>query len=118
VEGADVSVLARGATLAAIRDRGLRVTSANDADTAQVRASDDPAELGEQDFVVIAVKAQSMTGVAGSVGPLLGSRTAVLSTLNGVPWWFLDGFGGPRPAGTWTASTRAGSSRRSCPPRG
>jgi 2-dehydropantoate 2-reductase len=94
VEGADVSVLARGATLAAIRDRGLRVSSANESYTAQVTASDDPAELGEQDFVVVAVKAQSMTGVAGSVGPLLGPRTAVLSTLNGVPWWFLDGFGG------------------------
>lgn len=96
----DVSVLARGATLAAIRDRGLRVTSAVLADaggtvTARVAASDDAAELGPQDFVVVAVKAQSMAGVAASVGGLLGPETAVLSTLNGVPWWFLDGFGGP-----------------------
>jgi 2-dehydropantoate 2-reductase len=87
----DVSVLARGATLAAIRERGLRVSSAGPAST----ASDDAAELGEQDFVVVAVKAQSMAGVAASLGGLLGPRTAVLSTLNGVPWWFLDGFGGP-----------------------
>jgi 2-dehydropantoate 2-reductase len=97
---ADVSVLARGATLAAIRDCGLRVsspesTSTGAAITARVAASDDAAELGEQDFVVVAVKAQSMTGVAASVGGLLGPETAVLSTLNGVPWWFLDGFGGP-----------------------
>ena len=102
VEGADVSVLARGATLAAVRDRGLRVlppvtgSPAVSGETAMARvaASDDAAELGEQDFVVVAVKAQSMAGVAASVGPLLGPRTAVLSTLNGVPWWFLDGFGG------------------------
>jgi 2-dehydropantoate 2-reductase len=94
-----VSVLARGATLAAVRDRGLRVsgpgTGAGGPFTARVPASDDPAELGMQDFVVIAVKAQSMAAVAASVGGLLGPRTAVLSTLNGVPWWFLDGFGGP-----------------------
>jgi 2-dehydropantoate 2-reductase len=96
----DVSVLARGATLAAIRERGLRVSSPGPASTgetvtAQVAASDDAAELGPQDFVVVAVKAQSMAGVAASLGGLLGPRTAVLSTLNGVPWWFLDGFGGP-----------------------
>ena len=96
----NVSVLARGAALAAIRKRGLRVSSPGSAGTgetvtAQVAASDDAAELGEQDFVVVAVKAQSMAGVAASLGGLLGPRTAVLSTLNGVPWWFLDGFGGP-----------------------
>jgi 2-dehydropantoate 2-reductase len=97
--GLDVSVLARGATLAAIRERGLRVFpapgNAGEPVTARVAASDDAAELGEQDFVVVAVKAQSMAGVAASVRGLLGPATAVLSTLNGVPWWFLDGFGGP-----------------------
>jgi 2-dehydropantoate 2-reductase len=91
----EVSVLARGATLSAIRDRGLRVSAAEGTVTARVAASDDAAELGTQDFVVVAVKAQSMAGVAAAVGGLLGPETAVLSTLNGVPWWFLDGFGGP-----------------------
>jgi 2-dehydropantoate 2-reductase len=97
--GPDVSVLARGATLAAIRERGLRVFpepgNAGAAVTARLAASDDAAELGEQDFVVVAVKAQSMAGVAASIRGLFGPATAVLSTLNGVPWWFLDGFGGP-----------------------
>jgi 2-dehydropantoate 2-reductase len=91
----EVSVLARGATLAAIGDRGLRVSSAEGTMTAPVRAAADAAELGPQDFVIVAVKAQSMPGVAAAVEPLLGPSTAVLSTLNGVPWWFLDGFGGP-----------------------
>ena len=93
--GVEVSVLARGATLAAVRDHGLRLTSAEGTVTVPVAATDDAAALGPQDFVVVAVKAQSMAGVAASVGPLLGPSTAVLSTLNGVPWWFLDGFGGP-----------------------
>jgi 2-dehydropantoate 2-reductase len=95
VDDADVSVLARGATLSAIREHGLRVSTADGAVTARVTASDDAAELGQQDFVVVAVKAQSMASAAATVGGLLGPGTAVLSTLNGVPWWFLDGFGGP-----------------------
>jgi 2-dehydropantoate 2-reductase len=93
---ADVCVYARGATLAAIRSRGLRVESADGAVTVKVAASDDAAELGPQDFVVVAVKAQSLPAAVTGIGPLLGPDTAVLSTLNGVPWWFFDGgFGGP-----------------------
>lgn len=92
---ADVSVLARGATLSAIREGGLRVAGpAGEKTVTPLAASDDAAELGPQDFVVVAVKAQAMAGVAAVAVPLLGPSTAVLSTLNGVPWWFLDGFGG------------------------
>jgi 2-dehydropantoate 2-reductase len=93
--GTDVSVLARGATLAAIRSRGLSVESADGAVTVKVAASDDAAELGPQDFLVMAVKAQALPAAVGGIGPLLAEGTAVLSTLNGVPWWFFDGFGGP-----------------------
>jgi 2-dehydropantoate 2-reductase len=93
--GADVCVLARGATLAAIRNSGLRVESADAAVTAKPRACDDGAELGQQDVVILAVKAQSLPAAVSAIGPLLGPDTAVLSTLNGVPWWFFDGFGGP-----------------------
>jgi 2-dehydropantoate 2-reductase len=93
---ADVSVLARGATLSAIRDRGMRVVMPDGTRTVTpLAASDDAAGLGPQDFVIVAVKAQAMAGVAAAAWPLLGPSTAVLSTLNGVPWWFLDGFGGP-----------------------
>jgi 2-dehydropantoate 2-reductase len=92
---AETSVLARGAALRAIRADGLRVESADGATTVPVKASDDPAALGEQDVVILAVKAQSVPGVIESVRPLLGPDTAVLSTLNGVPWWFFEDFGGP-----------------------
>ena len=93
--GVETSVYARGATLAALRSRGLSVESADGAVTVKVAASDDAAELGPQDFVVLAVKAQSLPAAVTGIGPLLGPETAVLSTLNGVPWWFFDGFGGP-----------------------
>ena len=94
--GLEITVLARGATLRAITGDGLRVAAPDGTVTAvKVAASDSAADLGVQDVVIVAVKAQSMPSVAASIGPLLGPSTAVLSTLNGVPWWFLDGFGGP-----------------------
>jgi 2-dehydropantoate 2-reductase len=93
--GTDTSVLARGATLAAIRAKGIRVESADGTFTATLTASDDGAELGAHDAVIVAVKAQSLPAAVTSITPLLGPDTMVLSTLNGVPWWFFDGFGGP-----------------------
>ena len=95
VDGAEVSMLARGATLAALGADGLRVERAGGTVTTKLTAAADAAALGPQDVVIVAVKAQSMPSVAAAIGPLLGPSTSVLSTLNGVPWWFLDGFGGP-----------------------
>jgi len=99
VDGVAASVLARGRTLDAIRADGLRVRRPDGSDLVVAglasASPDAAADLGVQDVVVVAVKAQSMGSVAASIGPLLGPSTAVLSTLNGVPWWFLDGFGGP-----------------------
>ncbi|MBL0421341.1 2-dehydropantoate 2-reductase [Ramlibacter sp. AW1] len=92
--GAQVSVVARGATLQALRTQGLRLESQSQLLGAPVRASNQPAELGEQDLVVIAVKAPAMPEVARGIGPLLGPRTLVLTAMNGVPWWFFEGFGG------------------------
>jgi 2-dehydropantoate 2-reductase len=94
VDGVEVSLLARGATLAALGADGLRVETAAGTVTTVVSAAADAAALGPQDVVIVAVKAQSMPSVAAAIGPLLGPSTSVLSTLNGVPWWFLDGFGG------------------------
>ena len=91
--GCQVSVVARGATLDALQRDGLRLRE-NGLDSAwPVRSSADTAELGEQDLVVIAVKAPSLREVARHVGPLIGPDTLVLSAMNGVPWWFFQGFG-------------------------
>ncbi|MDB5897426.1 MAG: panE, partial [Ramlibacter sp.] len=63
--------------------------------SAPVQSSSSPAELGVQDLVVIAVKAPAMAEVAKAIAPLLGPQTVVLTAMNGVPWWFFEGFGGP-----------------------
>ena len=96
VEGGHaVSALARGATLEAVRRRGLVLRDAADPDGRAVplEASDSAAALGPQDLVVIATKTTALPSVAPVVGPLLGPGTAVLSAMNGVPWWFFHGLG-------------------------
>ncbi|MEY9963826.1 2-dehydropantoate 2-reductase [Streptacidiphilus sp. MAP12-16] len=97
--GVETSALARGATLASLREHGWRLESAGaEGDvltSAPVHAVADPAELGIQDVVVLAVKAHSLGSALDSLGPLVGPDTAVVAAMNGVPWWFFDGFGGP-----------------------
>jgi len=93
--GCEVSVVARGATLAALRRDGLSLVSGGERNSVPVTASADPRELGVQQLVVVAVKAPSLVSVAQHIAPLLGPDTRVLVAMNGVPWWFLDGgFGG------------------------
>lgn len=107
--GSELAVLARGATLHALRGRGLTLHSAAGTATVPVRASADARELGVQDLVVVAVKAPALAQVAASVAPLLGPSTIVLTAMNGVPWWFFDGFGG-RFAGTRLQAVDPGGS--------
>lgn len=97
--GCQVSFVARGATLVALRQHGLRLTRGGETQTFAVTASDNPQELGAQDLVVIAVKAPAMPDVARNIAPLLGAQTIVLTAMNGVPWWFLQGFGGAQQQG-------------------
>jgi 2-dehydropantoate 2-reductase len=87
-----VSVLARGANLEAIRARGLRVRdgASGAVQAHSVNAQADPARLGAQDYVIVAVKAQSLGEVAQRIAPLVGPDTSVITAMNGVPWWFFD----------------------------
>ncbi len=90
-----LGVLARrGATLAALRTRGIVLHSAGQTVHVSCQAVDDAAELDVQDVVIISVKAPALHTVAAQIAPLLGPDTLVLSAMNGVPWWFLQGFGG------------------------
>ena len=93
-QGAAVSLVARGATLTALQQQGLRLREGESERTYSVRAEAEPAELGVQDLVVLAVKAPALAEVARRIGPLLGPDTVVLTAMNGVPWWFFQGFGG------------------------
>jgi len=93
--GCDVSVVARGATLEALRRDGLVLAHGDERTSVPVTASEDPAALGVQDLVVIAVKAPALAAVAERIAPLIGPDTMVMTAMNGVPWWFLSGgFGG------------------------
>ena len=99
--GHTVSALARGATLAALREHGVRLRSAAGETAQPIAASDSAAALGPQDLVVIALKGPALIGVAPTLAPLLGRDTPVLPAMNGVPWWFL--------AANASASAAAGS---------
>jgi 2-dehydropantoate 2-reductase len=89
--GHDVSVLARGETLTAVRQHGLRLVIGGNTQAAAVTVSDRASTLGKQDLVVLAVKGQALAGVAESVAALLGEATAILPAMNGIPWWFFHG---------------------------
>ena len=102
--GCDVSVVARGETLAALQQHGLRVLQGGQVSAQVVACSAEPGTLGVQDLVVISVKAPSLPEVVRHIAPLIGPDTVVMTAMNGVPWWFLQGFGGAL-AGRQLAST-------------
>ncbi len=92
--GVDVSVVARGAHLRAIRANGLTVETRDEKFTVPITASDDPAALGPQDGVVVTVKTPALPTVARTIAPLLRDDTPVAFLNNGVPWWYFHGHGG------------------------
>lgn len=93
--GEDVTLIARGPHLAAIKKDGLTLHTEGQTLVARPRATDDPREAGPQDFVIIAVKAPGLRAVADSIQPLLGPTTAIVAALNGIPWWYFYKHGGP-----------------------
>jgi 2-dehydropantoate 2-reductase len=92
--GADVSIVVRGAHLAAVLERGLRVHAPDGSFHVRPAATDDAATLGPQDAVLVSVKAPALSSVAASIAPLLGPRTPVVFVANGIPWWYFDSHGG------------------------
>ena len=109
--GADVSLVARGPHLAAMRDNGLTLIEEDGQETnVAVRASDDPAELGPQDYVIVTLKAHSVPPVVAKMQPLIGPNTTIVSGVNGVPWWYFHGLEGPYE-GTRLASVDPGDAQ-------
>jgi len=93
--GNEISVLARGAQLAAIRERGLRLVDSEGTDiTVKLEASDDPGALGPQGLVVVALKGHQLPAAAPAIAALLGPKTRVVMILNGIPWWYFYGVAG------------------------
>jgi 2-dehydropantoate 2-reductase len=93
--GERINVVARSATLDALQRNGLSLVRGDERLHVPVHAVASPTEFGPQDLVVVAVKAPALAGVAAQIAPLIGPDTIVLTAMNGVPWWFLEGgFGG------------------------
>lgn len=106
--GADVSLVARGPHLAAMRDNGLTLIEEGcEPVSVAVTASDDPADLGPQDYVIVTLKAHSVPPVVDRMQPLIGDDTTIVSGVNGVPWWYFHKLGGPYE-GTRLASVDPG----------
>ncbi len=92
--GADVSLIARGAHLDAIRANGLKLLIDGRERVARMPATADPQELGPQDYVIVALKSHQAWEAAEKMRPLLGPNTAVVTAQNGIPWWYFHGFEG------------------------
>jgi 2-dehydropantoate 2-reductase len=92
--GAEVSAIARGLHLAAIRRDGLTVHTKDGKLHARVQATDDPATLGAQDAVIVTVKAPALPSVAATIAPLLRPDTGVAFAMNGIPWFYFHAHGG------------------------
>jgi 2-dehydropantoate 2-reductase len=95
--GHDVSCVMRGAHLAAVKAGGLTLRSGDATLLAKVKASDDPATLGQQDLVVSTLKANAVASLVKGLPPLLDSDTAVVFAQNGIPWWYDIGINPDHP---------------------
>ena len=93
--GKDVTLIARGPHLAAMKKNGLKLISEGQTHIVHPRVTDDAREAGPQDYVVLSVKAHGLPAIADAVQPLLGKDTALVPTINGIPWWYFYRQPGP-----------------------
>ena len=110
--GWDVRLLARGAALQAIRADGLRVAEPGGERVVRTPTSDDPAELGAVDYLILAVKGHDLPDLLPRLAPLVGPETAVVTAMNGLQWWFTDGLAGPLDGAVLPAVDPEGALRR------
>jgi 2-dehydropantoate 2-reductase len=116
VSDVEVSMIARGESLAAIRERGVRVVGDEGEVVARVRASDDPGSLGAQDYVFIALKQHQLALVTESIQPLIGADTSVIPPTTGIPYWYFHGQTGPHENRQIERLDPGGSLWRAIPP--
>jgi 2-dehydropantoate 2-reductase len=93
--GADVSVIARGPHLAAMRANGLTLKEAGAAAAVKLRCSDKAEEIGPQDHVIVTLKANGLLSAAPEIKKLMGPETALVTAINGIPYWYFYGQDGP-----------------------
>jgi 2-dehydropantoate 2-reductase len=114
--GHDVSLIARGAHLEALKADGLTVRLRDRVVRRKLRATDDSRDLGPQDCVILSVKAHALRDIAAQVAPLIGPDTVLLSAMNGIPWWFFHAFGGKFAGRRLTSLDPDGHIGRHLPP--
>lgn len=96
LSGVDVTLIARGPHLKAMQERGVKLLIDGEERVAHPHCTDDPAQAGPQDYVFITLKAHSVPAIVDSLLPLFGPDTAVVTAVNGIPWWYFY-----RQAGAW-----------------
>ena len=92
--GTDVSLVARGPHLEAMKKNGLRLIEGESDVTVPVEASENPEDLGFQDYLIITLKAHSVPSIIEKVRPLVNEKTTIVSGVNGIPWWYFHKIGG------------------------
>ena len=93
--GEEVTLIARGPHLAAMREKGLTLRIDGAEHNVHVAATDKPADAGPQDVVIVTVKAHGVAQIAEAMQPLFGPDTSVVTAMNGIPWWYFHKLGGP-----------------------
>ncbi len=93
--GEDVTLIARGPHLEAMQRHGVKLLIGGEERVAHPRCTDDPSDVGPQDYVIVTLKAHSLPGIVDTVQPLLGPETSFVTAVNGVPWWYFYGLEGP-----------------------
>jgi len=93
--GCEVTLVARGPHLEAMRANGLTLESGGTTRNVRIRCTADPASVGAQDYVILALKAHSVASAVESIGALLGPKTAIVTAQNGILWWYFYAFPGP-----------------------
>jgi 2-dehydropantoate 2-reductase len=112
----EVAALVTGRHLAPLREHGLRLVADGRETSHRIVASTDPAELGRQDLVILAVKATSLPSIAPTLAPMVGPETLVLTAMNGVPWWFFHGLDGAQARNPIEAVDPGGVVGKALPP--
>lgn len=91
----DVTLIARGPHLDAMRNNGLTLQIGNEERQVDIACTDDPSSIGPQDYVIVTLKAHSVAPIVDQIAPLLGEDTAVVTAQNGILWWYFYGLPGP-----------------------
>jgi len=115
--GADVTVIARGAHLAAMRERGLTLKSEGSETTVRLACTDRAEEAGPQDYVIVTLKATGLASAAPQIAKLMGPETALVTAINGIPYWYFHGQEGPWRNRTLESVDPGGKVWAQLPPR-